>query len=66
MYEYFIISQGNTVAASDTERAMYSEFHVMFQARELYVYVCAESEQAHSINANPPDMYSSMHVTRIS
>lgn len=66
MCEYSIISQGNTVAASDTELVMYSEFHVVFQTRELYIYVCAESKQAHSINANPPDMYSSMHVTKIS
>lgn len=66
MCEYLIISQGSAVAASDTELVMYSEFHVVFQPRELYIYVCAESEQAHSMNANPPGMYSSIDTTKIS
>lgn len=64
--EYFIISQGSAVAASDTEQVMYSEFHVVFQTREVYIYVCSESEQARSINANPPGMYSSIDTTKIS
>lgn len=54
------------MAASDTEKVMYSQFHVVFQTRELYIYVCSESEQAHSINANPPGMYSSIDTTKIS
>lgn len=54
------------MAASDTELVMYSEFHVVVQTRELYIYVCAESEQAHSMNANPPGMYSSIDTTKIS